>query len=136
MSSWAVGHTDRFNAAVIAAPVTNLSSFYGTSDIGVNFSETQLNGERFEAIEHYRLHSPLTYARSVNTPVLLLHGENDARVPIEQSEQYFVALKRHGKEVEFVRLPETSHGIFRAKHPMIRTEYFVRMLDWFEGHNS
>ena len=135
MSSWAVGHTDRFNAAVIAAPVTNLPSFYGTSDIGVNFSETQLGGERFERIEHYREHSPLTYARNVVTPVLLLHGEDDIRVPIEQSEQYFIALKRHGKEVEFVRLPGTSHGIFRAKHPMIRREYFKRMLEWFERHN-
>ena len=136
MSSWAVGHTHRFNAAVIAAPVTNLSSFYGTSDIGVNFSETQLGGERFDRIEHYRDHSPLTYARNVDTPVLLLHGEDDIRVPIEQSEQYFVALKRHGKEVEFVRLPGTSHGIFRAKHPLIRSEYFRRMLDWFERHNG
>jgi dipeptidyl aminopeptidase/acylaminoacyl peptidase len=136
MSSWAVGHTDRFNAAVIAAPVTNLLSFYGTSDIGVNFSETQLSGERFERIGHYNSHSPLTYARNVNTPVLLLHGEEDIRVPIEQSEQFFVALKRHGKEVEFVRLPGTSHGIFRAKHPMIRSEYFRRMLEWFERHNQ
>ncbi len=136
MSSWAVGHTDRFNAAVIAAPVTNLLSFYGTSDIGVNFSETQLGGERFERIGHYNSHSPLTYARNVNTPVLLLHGEDDIRVPIEQSEQFFVALKRHGKEVEFVRLPGTSHGIFRAKHPMIRSEYFRRMLEWFERHNK
>jgi dipeptidyl aminopeptidase/acylaminoacyl peptidase len=136
MSSWAVGHTDRFNAAVIAAPVTNLPSFYGTSDIGVNFSETQLGGDRFGRLEHYAEHSPLTYARNVNTPVLLLHGEDDARVPIEQSEQYFVALKRHGKEVEFVRLPDTSHGIFRAKHPLIRSEYFRRMIDWFEQHNK
>ena len=135
MSSWAVGHTNRFNAAVIAAPVTNLPSFYGTSDIGVNFSETQLGGERFERIEHYREHSPLTYVRNVATPVLLLHGEEDIRVPIEQSEQYFASLKRHGKEVEFVRFPGTSHGIFRAKHPLIRSEYFRRMLDWFERHN-
>ena len=136
MSSWAVGHTDRFNAAVIAAPVTNLPSFYGTSDIGVNFTETQLGGERFERFERYRKHSPLTYAQNVNTPVLLLHGEDDTRVPIEQSEQFFVALKRHGKEVEFVRLPGTSHGIFRAKHPLIRKEYFRLMLDWFDRHNA
>jgi len=136
MASWAVGHTDRFNAAVIAAPVTNLPSFYGTSDIGVNFTETQLGGERFEAIEQYREHSPLTYAPNVNTPVLLIHGEADVRVPIEQSEQYFVALKRRNKVVEFVRLPDTSHGVFRAKHPVIRKEYFRRMLEWFEHHDS
>lgn len=136
MSSWAVGHTDRFRAAVIAAPVTNLSSFYGTSDIGVNFSEVQLTGERFDALDHYNAHSPLTYARNVNTPVLLLHGEDDARVPIEQAEQYFVALKRFGKKVEFVRLPETSHGVFRASHPFIRKEYFRRMIEWLNRHSS
>ncbi len=136
MSCWAVGHTDRFNAAVIGAPVTNLESFYGTSDIGVNFTETQIGGERIEAIEQYRKHSPLTYVRNVNTPVLLLHGEDDVRVPIEQSEQYFVALKRYGKEVEFVRLPDTNHGVFKAKHPMIRSGYFARMIDWFDRHNS
>ena len=116
--------------------MTNLPSFYGTSDIGVNFSETQLAGERFARIEHYVEHSPLTYARNVTTPVLLLHGEDDNRVPIEQTEQYFVALKRHGKEVEFVRIPGTSHGIFRAKHPLIRMEYFRRMLEWLEHHNT
>lgn len=134
MSSWAVGHTDRFRAAVIAAPVTNLSSFYGTSDIGVNFSETQLGGERFDKFADYQAHSPLTFARDVNTPVLLLHGEDDIRVPIEQAEQYFVALKRHGKEVEFCRLPGTSHGIFRARNPAIREYYFTRMIEWFERH--
>ena len=102
----------------------------------VNFTETQLGGERFERFERYRKHSPLTYAQNVNTPVLLLHGEDDTRVPIEQSEQFFVALKRHGKEVEFVRLPGTSHGLLRANHPLIRKEYFRLMLDWFDRHNA
>jgi dipeptidyl aminopeptidase/acylaminoacyl peptidase len=131
MASWAVGHTDRFRAAVIAAPVTYLPSFYGTSDIGVNFSEVQFGGRRSDELAWYIRHSPLTYAGNVSTPVLLLHGEDDFRVPIEQSEQYFVALMRAGKTVEFVRLPQTSHGIFRAKHASVRREYFTRMLAWF-----
>lgn len=133
MASWAVGHSDRFKAAVIGAPVTDLASFYGTSDIGVAFSEVQFGGPRNKNLPWYVRHSPITYADNVDTPVLLIHGEDDARVLIEQSEQYFVALKRAGKNVEFVRMPETSHGIFRAKHPRIREEYFRRMLDWF-GH--
>ena len=134
LASWAVGHTDRFSAAVIAAPVTNLVSFYGTSDIGVNFSEVQFAGGPQEHMSWYIRHSPLTYAQNVSTPILLIHGEDDRRVSIEQSEQYFVALKRAGKNVEFMRLPETGHGIFRAKHPEIREEYFHRMLVWFESH--
>ena len=132
MASWAVGHTERFKAAVIAAPVTYLPSFYGTSDIGVLFSETQFGGRMSDELAWYIRHSPLTYAGNVSTPVLLMHGEDDMRVSIEQSEQYFIALMRAGKTVEFVRLPKTSHGIFRAKNPAIRREYFQRMLDWFD----
>ncbi len=131
MASWAVGHSARFKAAVIGAPVTNLSSFYGTSDIGVPFSEVQFGGQRGKNLPWYVRHSPITYVDSVDTPVLLIHGEDDARVLIEQSEQYFVALKRAGKMVEFVRMPKTSHGLFRAKHPRVREEYFRRMLAWF-----
>ncbi len=132
MASWAVGHSERFKAAVIGAPVTDLPSFYGTSDIGVPFSEVQFGGGRNDNLPWYVRHSPITYAASVDTPVLLIHGEDDDRVLIEQSEQYFVALKRAGKTVEFVRMPQTSHGIFRAKHGPIREQYFTRMLGWFE----
>lgn len=131
MASWAVGHSDRFKAAVIGAPVTDLPSFYGTSDIGVPFSEVQFGGPLSKNMPWYVRHSPITYADSVDTPVLLIHGEDDHRVLIDQSEQYFVALKRAGKNVEFVRMPQTSHGIFRAKHGPIREEYFRRMLSWF-----
>ena len=132
MASWAVGHSQRFKAAVIAAPVTDLPSFYGTSDIGVPFSEVQFGGKRGDNLNWYVRHSPITYAESVNAPVLLIHGEDDHRVLIDQSEQYFVALKRADKLVEFVRMPNTSHGIFRAKSPRIRQEYFSRMLAWYD----
>jgi len=132
MTSWIVGHTDRFKAAVIAAPVTALDSFYGTSDIGVLFGEVQFGGSPDQARDWLTEHSPLTHARNVKTPVLLIHGEADDRVPIGQSEQLFVALKRLGKTVEFVRLPGAGHGLFRMAPPPMRREYFARMLAWFE----
>jgi dipeptidyl aminopeptidase/acylaminoacyl peptidase len=75
--------------------------------------------------------SPLTYAANVHAPVLLLHGEADARCPIAQSEAYFVALKRLGKEVEFVRFPDCSHLFLRTGHPKMREEYLDRTLEWF-----
>ena len=65
-------------------------------------------------------------------PVLLLHGEADARCPISQSEEYFVALKRLGKEVELVRFPDCSHLFTRLGHPKMREEYLARTLGWFE----
>jgi len=62
--------------------------------------------------------------------VFLYHGENDLRCPIEQGEQYFVALKRRGVEVEFVRFPDSPHGFRKSGHPMLRMECSRRILDW------
>ena len=134
MSSWIIGHTSRFKAAVVGAPCIDLPSMYGTSDIGVSFGEVQWRGTRWEAMAQAVERSPLTYAPAVETPVLLLHGEADLRCPIEQGEQYFVALKRHGKEVEFVRFPDCSHLFLRVGHPKMREEYLRRMLAWFQDY--
>ena len=136
MSSWIIGHDTRFKGAVVGAPCINLSSMYGTSDIGVRFGEVQWGGKRWEALDAFLEHSPLTYAPNVETPVLLMHGEDDHRCPIEQSEQYFVTLKRLGKEVEFVRFPGSSHGFVRSGHPRLREEYLSRLLDWMNKHVS
>jgi dipeptidyl aminopeptidase/acylaminoacyl peptidase len=134
MSSWIVGHDTRFKAAVIGAPCTNLSSMYGTSDIGVRFGELQWGGTRREALDAFLDRSPLTYAPNVETPVLLMHGEADLRVPMEQSEQYFVTLKRLGKIVEFVRFPGGYHGFVRGGHPRMREEYLSRLLAWLQEY--
>ncbi len=132
MTSWVVGHTTRFKAAVVGAPCINLNSMYGTSDIGVSFGEIQWGGAWWDLEEAFRHHSPLTYAPNVETPVLLLHGEDDVRCPMEQSEQYFVALRRQGKEVELVRFPGCSHLFRRAGHPVLRKEYLARTLAWID----
>ena len=104
----------------------------GTSDIGVSFGEVQWSGSPVDAAPDLIKHSPLTYAGNVNAPVLLLHGEADARCPIGQSEEYFVVLKRLGKEVELVRFPDCTHGFTRMGHPKMREEYLARTLGWFE----
>lgn len=134
MSSWIIGHDTRFKAAVVGAPCINLSSMYGTSDIGVRFGEVQWGGKRWNALDTFLEHSPLTYAPNVETPALLMHGEDDHRCPIEQSEQYFVTLKRLGKEVELVRFPGSSHGFVRTGHPRLREEYLSRLLGWMDKH--
>ena len=136
MSSWVIGHTDRFKCAVIGAPVTNLASFYGTSDIGVNFGERQMGGSRPEIKNEYDFRSPLSYAENVNTPALLMHGESDYRVPISQSEEYFVTLKRLGKFVEFVRFPGQNHGLMRTGDLKMRKEYLTRMLSWINKYTA
>ncbi|NKB72845.1 MAG: prolyl oligopeptidase family serine peptidase [Candidatus Latescibacteria bacterium] len=132
MSSWIIGHDHRFKAAVIGAPCINLHSMYGTSDIGVSFGENQWGGSSLESTDALIQRSPLTYAAQVTTPALLMHGETDYRCPIEQSEQFFVALKRQGKTVELVRFPDSSHNFRSAAHPALREEYYHRMVAWFE----
>ncbi len=135
MSSWTIGHTDRFRAAVVGAPVIDLPSMYGTSDIGVSFGEVQWAVQsRHQGLQVLLERSPITYAHRVNTPVLLLHGEADLRCPIHQSEQYFVALKRLGKEVELVRFPGCNHLFLRSGHARMRYEYLSRALAWFDRY--
>lgn len=136
MSSWVVGHTDRFKAAVVGAPCIDLFSMYGTSDIGVSFGEVQWGGSLVDAAQELVSRSPITYASRVNTPVLLLHGEADFRCPIAQSEAFFVVLKRLGKEVELVRFPDCAHSFLRTGHPRMREEYLARTLGWFEKYLS
>jgi dipeptidyl aminopeptidase/acylaminoacyl peptidase len=134
MAAWIIGHTRRFKAAVVGGACLDLPSMYGTSDIGVSFGERQWGGTRREAFAAMVKRSPLTYAPAVETPVLLLHGEADLRCPIAQAEQYFVALKRHGKTVEFVRFPDCSHLFVHIGHPHMREEYLRRTLEWFDRH--
>ncbi len=137
MTGWAIGHTGRFGAAVIGAPCTNLYTMYGTSDIGISFGEPQWGGSVADTppeilAQKLLARSPITYAKNVETPALLLHGEADARCPVAQSEEYFVALKRLGKTVEFVRFPGGNHAFPRTGHPRMREEYLARMLAWFD----
>jgi dipeptidyl aminopeptidase/acylaminoacyl peptidase len=142
MTSWTVGHTNRFKAAVVGAPCINLHSMYGTSDIGISFGEVQW-GESIAAAgtagsEQLALRlwqrSPISCVAQVETPVLLLHGEADARCPISQSEEFFTMLRRLDKEVELVRFPDCSHLFLRSGHPKMREEYLTRTLDWFNQH--
>ena len=134
MSGWIVGHDHRFKAAIVGAMCANLHSMYGTSDIGTSFGEINWGGPYTGARDKFLHHSPITYAQTVQTPVLLLHGEDDLRCPIEQSEQYFVALKRLGKTVEFVRFPNSTHRFRKMGHPSMIVEYFRLLLDWLERY--
>lgn len=131
MSSWLIGHERRFRAAAIGAPVTNLLSMYGQTDIAASFGEQQWGGLPQDHIDHYLERSPVMYVDAIETPVLLQHGDADIRVPISQSEELFTGLKRRGKTVEFVRYPDCSHLFLRVGHPSLRREYYDRVVEWF-----
>lgn len=134
MTSWAVGHTDRFKAAVSERAVNNTYTLFGTSDIGATFSETQAGCQPWENMQWFIDHSPLTYAKNITTPLLIMHAENDLRCPMEQAEQLFTVMKKLRKEVLFVRFPDETHEMSRAGRPRHRQERFTFILDWFEKY--
>ncbi len=110
LTTWTIGQTRRFKAAVPENPVTNWQSFYGVSDIGVWFAVEELGGHPHEIPEVYVRCSPITYAHTCTTPTLCVQGEHDWRCPAEQSEQFYSVLKANGCTVEMLRLPNSAHG--------------------------
>jgi len=132
MTNWLVGHTSRFFAAVSQRSISNWISFYGVSDIGPLFVESQHGGTIFDSYEYLRKISPLTYVENVTTPLLLVHSENDLRCPIEQAEQFHTALKRLGKEVQIFRVPNASHGLSRNGKPSLRLQRLEAIYQWID----
>ncbi len=135
MTAWTIGHTDRFRAAVVGAPVTNLESFHGTSDIGLWFGSFEMGGDLVGHRATYRRLSPVHAADRVTTPTLILHGEADDRCPIGQGEEFFAALVAAGKApAELVRYPGQSHLFPGTGRPSHRVDFNRRVVEWVERH--
>lgn len=132
LSCWISTQTSRFKALCAGASVTNLLSDYGTSDITLS-DEWEYGGQPWRDEVHLLAHSPLKHVEKVASPLLLLHGENDLRCPISQSEEFYIALKRLGKEAVMVRYPDEFHGPKRPVHILDRYE---RILAWFNYHRD
>lgn len=132
MTCWLVTQTDRFRAACGGASVSNLLSDYGTSDI-IWADEWEYGGQPWRDHVHLLQHSPLRHVEQVVTPLLLLHGESDLRVPISQSEEFYVALRRLGKTAVLVRYPGEYHGLRRPVH---RVDRYQRLVAWFEHYRQ
>jgi dipeptidyl aminopeptidase/acylaminoacyl peptidase len=111
LTNWIIGHSTRFAAAVTGAGVSNWISDYGTSDIP-RTKESEFFGPPWDVRAHelLRKQSPIEYAASVRTPTLFVHGESDMRVPIEEGEQMYVALRKLKVPARFVRYPDSYHG--------------------------
>ncbi|MEE8171176.1 MAG: S9 family peptidase [Phycisphaerae bacterium] len=133
MTNWLIGHADRFKAAVTQRSVVNLESMYGTSDYGWDLGYA-FGGTPWQRRAHYDRCSPLTYARRMHTPLLIIHAEQDYRCPIEQAEQLFTTLKMLGRTVELVRFEGESHGLSRGGRPQNRAERLRRIRDWFKRY--
>ena len=130
MTSWVVGHTDRFAAACSERAVNNIASLEWSSD-AAGYFRFAMGANHLDAPEEYARLSPITYVRDITTPVLIIHSENDLRCPIEQADALFVAMRLLGKEVEYYRFPAESHELTRSGSPKHRIQRAQIILDWF-----
>ncbi len=131
MTNWIVGHTDRFKAAVTLRSLSNFISDDGTRD-GAYGHSADFGGDIFQKTDLYWDRSPLKYASKVKTPTLILHSDNDYRVPIEQGEQWFRALKHYGVNTEIVFFPRENHNLTRTGEPKHLVESLNWQLYWFD----
>jgi dipeptidyl aminopeptidase/acylaminoacyl peptidase len=131
MTSWIVGHNDRFRAAISERAVNNLLAEGGSSDIAI-FWKGYIGAHPWEAPDAYMQMSPSTYAKDITTPLLILHSENDLRCPIGQGEDLFIVLRALRRDVEFVRFPAEGHELSRSGSPAHRVARFEIVLDWWK----
>ncbi len=136
LTSWIVGKTDRFRAAVVAKPVINWTSFVLHADNPAFFGKYWLGGMPWEEgmQEKYWARSPLSLVGNVVTPTMLLTGEQDYRTPMSETVQYYTALKLRKIQTALVRIQNSGHGI--ANTPSNLMSKVVYVLGWFEDYRA
>jgi dipeptidyl aminopeptidase/acylaminoacyl peptidase len=132
LTSWIIGHTDRFDAASVECPVTDWLSFVGTTD-GLGWYRNFEHLPWEDPSEHLR-RSPLMYVGNVTTPTILISGVEDLRTPIGQTEEYYQALQLLGVPSAMVRLQDEWHAYFNRPSNTLRTILYRRA--WFEKHDG
>ena len=135
MTTWVISHDHRFRAAVSERAVNHCVSAAGSSDVFWIY-ERQFGGPWYDHVDAWLKHSAATYAKEIETPVLVLHSEQDLRCNIEQGEHLFTLLRLLGKEVEMLRFPAESHELSRAGSPLHRVLRFEAILEWFARYLS
>lgn len=134
LTTWTIGHTDRFAAAVAVNPVINWYSFVLSADMYNYFTQYWFPGLPWDMPEHYLKHSPISHVGKVKTPTMLFTGEADHRTPISETEQYYQALQLRGIESAMVRVPGASHALHtRPSNLMAKPAYITY---WFDKYRE
>ncbi len=136
-TNMALTKTDFFSSGVAERSISNLVSMCGTSDIGFWFNaiESGISDPwEKESIDKLMEMSPIYHVKNVKTPLMLIHGEEDMRCPIEQAEQFFIALRMNGVDAKLVRYPGDSHEHARRGKPLNMVDRLRRKSEWFKSH--
>jgi len=132
LTSWIVGHTDRFAAASVNYPVIDWLSFVGTTD-GVSWYRNFQKLPWEDPSEHLR-RSPLMFVGNVTTPTLLMTGVKDLRTPMSQTEEFYQALKFRKVPTAMIRFNEEFHGTSSKPSNALRTVLYLH--HWFDKYSK
>ena len=138
-TSFLVTQTDKFAAAVAGAPLTNMISMYSSiywNSGGGNMaifesSQGRFTGDYLEATDAYIRNSPVFFADRVQTPLIILHNDQDGAVDWNQGIEYYNTLRRLGKDVVMLQYVGENHGL---RVPANQKDYTVRMREFFDHH--
>ena len=131
LSSWVIGHTNRFAGAAVRCPVSNWLSFVGQADVPL-FTQNFFDRPFWEDPTPWLRQSSLMYVGNVTTPTVLMTGVLDQRTPMPQSEEFFAALKMRGVPAALLRFEGEWHGTMSKPSNAIRT--FLYMDSWYTRH--
>jgi len=127
MANWVAGHTDRFRAIVTHASLWDLRPFHGTTDTGVDWEHEM--GDPYRQPEFYDRQSPAAHIGSIKTPMLVIHGEQDFRVPVGEALALWTDLRRHGVPARFLYFPDENHWIPKPNNARLWYETVLAFLD-------
>jgi dipeptidyl aminopeptidase/acylaminoacyl peptidase len=131
LSSWVIGHTDRFAAAAVRCPVIDWMSMTGNTDVPL-FTYSFFQKPFWEDPSDWLSHSSVMTVGKVTTPTLLMTGVLDRRTPMPQTEEYYAALKVRGVPVKLLQFEGEYHGTGSKPSNFIRTQLY--MMSWFKRY--
>ena len=127
LANWIAGQTDRFRAVVSHASLWSLRGFHGTTDAGLLWEREF--GDPYHDASRYEANSPDQYVAEIATPMLVIHGEQDLRVPISEAVTLWTDLMRHGASGRFLYLPDEHHWVLRPANTRLWYDTVVAFLD-------
>jgi dipeptidyl aminopeptidase/acylaminoacyl peptidase len=133
MTAWLVTQDHRFKAAVAQRGVYEISVFFGESN-AYRLVPTHYGGYPWEeeVRKYLDANSPLTYVENIQTPLLIIHADQDHRAGVIQSEMLYKSLKILKRPVEYVRYPQEGHELSRSGHPKHRMDRLDRIIEFFD----
>jgi dipeptidyl aminopeptidase/acylaminoacyl peptidase len=129
MANWIAGHTDRFGAIVTHASLWDLESFHGSTDLGWRWEREF--GDPYADNRRYRENSPRQHLKNIRTPMLVIHGELDYRVPVGEALRLWTDLKRNGVEAKFLYFPDEHHSVTKPNNVRLWYQTVLSFVDYY-----